>query len=232
VTPSPPFWGTISIDPDIITPDDPTAFLDVSYVGQASRRMFDRRVDGEITVNAHRFTVRYDDGTSVEVQVNPEFSFSAAAGMAEKYGRALGQLPAVLRSRVAILTIHGGVEPFAGGSNFVLIHTGQALAYEADGILEETLVHEASHTSLDPAHASAPNWIAAQEADGSFISIYARDHPRREDVAESFLPYLAVQYRADRISDSLRETILTTIPNRIEYFDSLSFDMRPIGGDP
>jgi PEP-CTERM motif len=64
-------------------------------------------------------------------------------------------------------------------------------------------------------------------ADGEFISTYARDYPDREDIAESFLPYLALRYRADRISQSLSDTISQTIPNRINYFSDQSFDMYP-----
>ena len=97
-----------------------------------------------------------------------------------------------------------------------------------NGILEETFVHEACHTSLDATHASAPGWLAAQAADGEFISTYARDNPDREDVAESFLPYLAVRYRSGRISQSLLDTIVQTIPNRFAYFDDQMFEMYPI----
>jgi hypothetical protein len=81
----------------------------------------------------------------------------------------------------------------------VLIHTGQAASYTADGFLEEALVHEASHTSLDGDHAAAPGWLAAQDSDPTFISNYARDNPTREDVAESFLPWLAARRLADRL---------------------------------
>ena len=120
------------------------------------------------------------------------------------------------------------MQPFGGGNNNLLIHTGQSALYEADGILEETFVHEASHTSLDAAHASAAGWLAAQAADNEFISTYARDNPTREDVTESFLPYLAIRYRSERISQSLADTMLQTIPNRITYFDAQAFDMYPI----
>ena len=89
-------------------------------------------------------------------------------------------------------------------------------------------MHEAVHTSLDAAHASSPGWLAAQAADATFISSYAQDFPTREDIAETFVPYLAVRYRSDRISQSLANTILAAIPNRIAYLDSQSFDMYPI----
>ena len=225
---APPFSGTIFIDPDIITDADPTVFSDVSYAGQGLRWMFDRRVNDWIYVNAYLFDASYDDGLIIEIQVNPEFGSPAAAlTEASKYGPVIGRLPTALRTDVETAWIHLGVQPFGGGNNNLLIHTGQADLYAADGILEETFVHEASHTSLDTDHGGAPGWLAAQTADAEFISTYARDFPQREDIAESFLPYLAVRHRPDRISMSLAETILTTIPNRINYFDGQSFNLYP-----
>ena len=77
-------------------------------------------------------------------------------------------------------------------------------------------------------HSASAGWIAAQGKDPAFISTYARDNPTREDIAESFLPYLAVRYRPERISQTLANTILQTIPNRIAYFDSLGLNMLPV----
>lgn len=225
----PPFSGTIFIDPDIITPSDPTAFETMTASGRGMRRMFDRRVSRWITVNAFLFMVRYDDGLTVEVQVNPEFeSVTVARVEAQKYAEVIGRLPTSLRADVETVWIHRGVNPFGGGNNNLLIHTGQGDRYTASGILEETLVHEAAHTSLDANHRNASGWLAAQAADDEFISTYARDFQNREDIAESFLPYLAVRTRSDRISESLANTIIETIPNRIAYFDSLALDMYPI----
>jgi len=227
--PTPPFSGTIFIDPDIITSADSSTFLSTSYAGQASRRMYDRRVNGWITVNAFLFNTSFNDGLSTEIQVNPEFENSATAMVeAQKYGWVIGQLPTALRRDVKTVWIHKGDNPFGGGNNNLLIHTEQARKYEQDGILEETFVHEAAHTSLDQDHASTTAWRAAQTADGNFISTYARDNPTREDIAESFLPYLAVRFRPDRISESLKETIVNTIPNRMSYFDNQSLNMYPI----
>lgn len=229
----PPFSGTIFIAPDLITTADPTTFQGVVYTGQGLRTMFDRRVNDWITVNAYLFDVSFDDGLEAEIQVNPEFGSSDAALVeAQKYGEAIGRLPTVLRSQVETVWIHQGVQPFGGGNNNLLIHTGQGELYEADGILEETFVHEAAHTSLDPTHAAAPGWLAAQSADGNFISTYARDFPNTEDIAESFLPYMIVRYRPNRVSPQLVQTIEQTIPNRIAYFDSQSFNMYPIEASP
>ena len=118
--------------------------------------------------------------------------------------------------------------PFGGGNDNILIHTGKAAEYLRDGVLEEILIHEAAHTSLDPVHAAADGWLAAQDADGGFISDYARDHPGREDVAESFGPFFALRHRRERISRGMAETIEATMPNRIDYFDRLDLDMHPV----
>lgn len=222
----PPFWGTIFIDPDIITESDSSTFLGATYTGRGMRTMFDRRVNSWITVEAFLFYANFIDGLYAEIQVNPEFTSPESATIeAVKFGWVIGQLPTALRADLETVWIHEGTEPFGGGNNNILIHTGQALLYENDGILEETLIHEACHTSLDAHHAASPGWMEAQLADSTFISSYAQDYPDREDIAESFLPYVAIRYKEDRISEDLASTILETTPNRIAYFDSQALDL-------
>ena len=225
----PPYSGTIFIDPDIITEEDISTFIEAPYAGQGVRTMYDRRVNNWITVTAYLFDATFNDGLTSEIQVNPEFGSSDSAFIeAEKYGIEIGRLPTALRDDVETVRIHRGTQPFGGGNNNILIHIGQALNYINDGILEETLVHEAAHTSLDENHAASSGWLTAQIMDGEFISTYAQDNPDREDIAESFLPYLAIRYRSDRIDQSTFEIITQTIPNRIQYFDDQLFDMYPI----
>ena len=225
---TPPYGGTIFLDPDIITAADPTTYQNLVATGRGNRVMYDRRGEHYVSLNAYLFHATFDDGLSFEIQVNPEFSATAAAQAAAKYAPVIGRLPTCLRAHVQTIWIHMGVYPFGGGDNNLLIHTGQADAYATDGILEETLVHEASHTSLDDAHAASAGWLAAQTADHEFISTYARDNPTREDVAETFLVYLAVRYRAARITTAMANTISRTVPNRIAYFDGQTLDMYPI----
>lgn len=225
---APPFNGTIFLDPDIVTPEDPTTFVSLTPAGRGTRQMYDRR-SGWVNLNAFLFRARFSDSARVvEVQANPEFRTAAAAqATAEKYLPAIGQLPAALRRDLRTVWLHFGNNPFGGGNNNLLIHDGQGDRYIRDGILEETFIHEACHTSLDADHANAPGWTAAQAADPDFISTYARDNPTREDIAETYLLYLALRYRPDRISRSLAATIARTVPNRIKYFDSLGLDLRP-----
>lgn len=231
--PEPPFRGTIFLDGDIISEDDPSMFQGLTYKGQETRKMYDRRLegteyDGRKDVEAWLFEATFNDTILVEVQVNPEFDRDTAEYIANYYSKAIGKIPVVLFKNIERVSIHDGVKPFGGGRDGVLIHTGQAANYEKTNILEETLVHEASHTSLDRPHSREELWVKAQDEDGIYISTYARDNRYREDVAETFLLYLAHRYRQERISDTLNNTIITTVPNRIEYFEDQKFDVYPI----
>lgn len=225
----PPFRGTAFIDPDLIVASDPSDLLSLDRAGRDTRRMFDRREDAFVPTDAYLFHATFEGETVVEVQVNAEFGDAVLAERhAAFYARAIGQLPAGLRTRVETVWIHRGVMPFGGGNDNILIHTGKAAEYLRDGVLEEILMHEAAHTSLDPVHAAADAWLAAQDADGGFVSDYAREHPHREDVAESFGPFFALRHRPERISPGMAETIEATMPNRIGYFDGLDLEMHPV----
>jgi hypothetical protein len=223
----PPYSGTIFIERDIINASDSSTFVSSTYIGQELRRVFDRRKSGMDTINAYLFKIVWSDGLTSEAVVNPEFGSDTAAIEASKYGRIVGQLPKCLRTDVRGIWIHKGIKPFGGGNHSILIHTGQTALYEKQGILEETLVHEASHTSLDSKHASAEAWLAAQKSDSIFISTYARDNPRREDIAESFLLWMGVRQCTNRISEKTYNTVMSTMPNRIKYFDSHITDIEP-----
>jgi hypothetical protein len=224
----PPFHGTIFIDRDILTESDPSSFRKLVGSGTGQRRMFDRRVNNWIETSAHLFRAEFEEpGMDIEVQVNSEFSADQAQVEANRYLRAIGQLPVCLRKDVETVWIHDGLKPFGGGNNNLLIHTGQGAEYIAKGILEETFIHEATHTSIDAYHWKQTEWLAAQKNDPEFISTYARDNPRREDLAESFLLYLAVRHRPDRIDSDLKNLVEKTIPHRIAYFDSLVLNLEP-----
>ncbi|MGE0487260.1 MAG: hypothetical protein AB7Q81_24110 [Gammaproteobacteria bacterium] len=227
--PHPPFHGTIFIDPDIITADDPTAFVGLKYTGRGERSMFDRRGDRFVALEPYLFVARYDDGKKIEIQVNPEFgSVEAAEEQAAFYAPVFGRLPALLREDVKTSWIHKGDFPFGGGNNNLLIHTGRlAQEYMRDGILEEALAHEAAHTSLDRKYVNDPDWLRAQKSDPDFISVYARDNLAREDIAESYVPWLAVRYRRDRIPKKMAEQIEQAIPARLAFFDIIPGDLHP-----
>ena len=231
----PPYHGTIFNFPNAVNSDDPTAFVEIIYSGKESRQMFDRRQNDWIQDTPHLFIAQYSDGLSIEVQVNSEFTEpDIAHEIASEYAWLIGQLQSVLRKGIETVWIHDGKYPFGGGNKNLLIYIEQGKQYMLDKILEETLIHEASHTSLNwPGslldHGKTAGWLAAQQSGEGFISVYAKEHPEREDIAESFLPWLVLRYRLDRISQSEAETISDSIPHRIKYFDQQEFEMYPVG---
>jgi hypothetical protein len=219
----PPFSGTVFIDPDVLTAQDPSTFVQVVAAGVGSRQMFDRRANSGagdwIIVDALLFNAFYTDGEAIEIQLNPEFDVADAEVKANFYGHAIGQLPSLLRIDVQTVWIHKGDKAFGGGNNNILIHT-DAAGYHGEW-LEETIYHEACHTSLDSRLANSPQWLNAQSLDGEFISTYARDNPTREDVAESCLLHFALRNNPDRISTKNLALIESTIANRLAVLDAM-----------
>ncbi|MDT0594882.1 hypothetical protein [Glaciecola petra] len=177
----PPYGGTVFLNPDIITSQDPSIFQSIMSMGLGNREMFDRRTNSFNNVqNVYLFQAIYDGGYVIEVQVNPEFgSESEAQRQAQFYAESIGRIPSVLFKDLETVWIHAGDELFGGGNYNILIHTKQGERYVANGYLEEVLVHEGSHTSLDADHARSSGWLNAQMTDNHFISTYARDNSGR-----------------------------------------------------
>ena len=226
----PPFNSTIFVDADIITDSDPTTYISKLYQGTGQRLMFDNRINEFRTFTVHLFDVSYSDNNIIEFQVNSEFDQVEADQKTTFYATAIGRIPAELKSLVRSVWMHRGDEAFGNDIDSILIHTGSiAQSYILDGFLEEVLVHESTHTSIDPKHSQATSWLVAQQADPDFISTFAQDNPTQEDLAETLLMYLAVTYRSDRISNETKQTIENTIPNRINYITDQNFDFSLLG---
>ena len=228
-TGEPPYAGTVFITPRMIEPSDPTSLRSVTYVGRADRSVFDRRVGSHETVNVFLFEAEFGDRV-VDIEVNPEFGTrEAARAEVDRYAAPLGRLPAVLLAKLRDFEIHGG-DGLAGGNSqirHILIHTEEGELLLRGGFLEEVLMHEGVHATLEDAHKDTPGWLEARRDDGAFISEYARDFPQREDFAESFGPWFALRYLPDRLTAEERWAIATTMPNRLAYFDEQGFDMSP-----
>ena len=222
--------GTVFRAPDTVTSADFSTFQSMTYRGRGVRNVFDRRQNRFVNTSVYLFDARFFRGNRIEVQVNVEFGNRfAAQSEATFYATAVGRIPAGLRRDVRSMTIHKGNFPFGGGNNNLLIHTGSiAQGYIRNGQLEEVLIHEAVHTSLDARVYGDPAFYAAQRRDNAFISDHARNNPNQEDVAESYLAYLQARFRSIRVPDSYLQTIERTTPNRIAYFDRLNVDLYPM----
>lgn len=213
--------GTTFLSPDIITESDPTAFEYATPAGTGIRNMFDRRVRDMVDTEAYLFDAVYSDGLCLEFVVNTELGeFEDAEALVEQYAPIVGRLPGYLRRDVTAVWMHPGDQVFAGGSDIILIHTGATAEYYiAEGVLEEVLAHEAAHTSLDPILAQSQEWIDAQEADGAFLSEYAAEHPQREDVAETVVPWIAICCGDDRVDEDTAERIRELAGHRLEVLE-------------
>jgi hypothetical protein len=228
----PPLVNAIRVDPDIIDEVDRSVLVSIEPDGEGVRAIYDGRTDAVSDVNVHLFTAAYDNGQAIEVRVHPEFDAGQALILAESYARVLGRLPVVLRDGVSTMTIHDGIAPLRGQDDDLLVPVGQAAIDQRQGFLEESFVREAVRVSLDAVHAQAEEWLAAQESDGRFVTELAETFPASEDLAESFLLYLAALYRPDRISERTRDTIVEAIPARIDYLERQNFDFYPITSAP
>jgi hypothetical protein len=142
-------------------------------------------------------------------------------------------MPSGVRQRVEELWVHRGSFPAGGGNESILIHTTYALTVWT--FIEEIFLHEAAHTTLDYGWGglvSKSAWQAAQQADGRFISDYAKGFPDREDLAESYGAFAA--WQAWRVSGRLKEharVIETTIPHRLELFRALGPEFAFLSDD-
>ena len=228
----PPYDGTIWYFPDVINSNDPTTFKELVFKGKFYREMYDRRRGGRwINKEAFLFNAVYEDRI-LEIQVNPEFkNVDKAFKEAFYYSEIIGRLPNFLLTNLKTVWIHKGNRDWGGGNENFLIHTGRSKEYISLGIVEEVFIHEGGHTSLDwdwGGVIDKTNWQKAKRKDKEYISDYAKKFPRREDVAESILTWIAVRYRSERILKEDNEIVLETIPNRLEFFDKQNFDMYPL----
>ncbi|MFL2610974.1 MAG: InlB B-repeat-containing protein [Flavobacteriaceae bacterium] len=230
----PPYGGTIFVTGNIITSTDKSVYDSLVYKGTDRRTMYDFRNGGAfIEHDPFLYDAYFSDGLVTEIQINSEFSVDQSLLEAEKYGFSLGQLSKGLRKHVETMWIHKGTESYGGGNNNILVHTGMSKIYESyytGNIIEETLLHEATHTSVDAyvypdRLTNGEEWIKAVDKDNCYISDYARDYPYREDLAELMPLYIAVKFFPDRISEDVRNKILSCCINRILYLDSLSLDL-------
>lgn len=218
----PPFGDTASTVFDIIQTGDPTTFRCLDPMGQQPRQIWDKRVDDEPVVNAFLYMARFSDGTSIEIAINPEFQTpEAALGEAMRYAVPLGQLPTSLRAGIEKFSVHKGRKGFHAGTGQIVVYaetTDNRLGYNH---LEESLFHEAVHASWDAGHRLAAGWIAAQTADGGFLTDYGRESPDREDLAETALFAFAILHHPERFPPADTRDTQAAVPNRIAYIRAL-----------
>ena len=232
------FPKNLYTDCDILTKKDPTSFQKLSFVEEKKVKFWDRRKQkssgwNKSNFNAFIFKAEFEKSKHALIRVNSEFkTIEKAKNQAFKYAKMAGQLPVFLRTGLKTITIHKGDRAWGGGNNDILIHTGDR---DAKGkCVEEIMIHEGGHTSLDGAWGGLIKWNQWKkmiEADNKYISKYARDFPKREDLAETINWWIAIRCKSDRISKSNYKKINKGIPNRLKYLDEQNFNTYPLKCD-
>lgn len=222
-----PIASTGSNEWDLITTDDPSAFERLEYLGQGPEEFLPSSKDGEYepVADAYLYRAFFTDGTTIDIRIHPEIGSKAAADAElDRYLVPLGQLPAVLRHKICRFAVRAGDETAtASEGEGIMVQSGNAAIRIASRRLEETLFHEAVHTSLDPTYAyqSSQEWLDAQAADGRWLTEYGRENPDGEDLAESALYAFALLHHPERFPPGAAGEIAARIPNRIRFFESL-----------
>lgn len=219
---SPPFGSTADTVFDIITTEDPSSFVCLAYDGRTTRQMWDKRVDNEFDLEVFLFRAYFSDGPAIDIIVNPEFETRAAAETeARRYTHALGQLPMVLRHGIRQLGIHGGMPTYSAGAGKIFVYADRTTIRIDENHLEESLLHEAAHVSLDPHHRSSQAWTDAQKSDGGFVTDYAERNPEREDLAETALFAYAFLHHPDRLPPVDSADVRAAVPARLQVLTQI-----------
>lgn len=215
----PPFTSTADTVFDIIKVDDPSDYVCLNYVGRTTRQMWDKRVDNEFDFNVFLFQAHFSNSPPIDIIVNPEFeTVEAAETEARRYTRSLGQLPLVFRHGIRQLGIFDGMPTYSAGAGKIFVYAERTTLRISQDHLEESMMHEAAHVSLDPLYARSDAWIAAQQSDARFMTRYGQKHPRGEDMAETALFAYGLIRHPGRIPPVDSHDILSAVPARIAFF--------------
>lgn len=227
------FFEDLYTDGDIISGKNISTFKELVFLRETQIFWYDGR---KITANGWNkstfkvfvFTAKFLKGNDIKIRVNAEFKTkSKAQEQALKYAKLIGKLPNFLRTKnLKTLTIQKGSGLWGGNNDIIIATEGGEGKY-----IEELLAHEAGHVTLDPNFGGSINiykWNKAAKADNKFISHYAKEFPKREDIGETIPWWIAVRCKSSGISKQRKLMVLDAIPNRLKYLDEQKFDTYPL----
>lgn len=216
---------------DFILDSDPSTFTCLEFAGRRAREMPDKTRPGPLVQEAFVFVAHFEDGTRVDVAIDVDFETEAnARAEALRYAPRLGKLPTALRRGVERVVVHRGEEDATAFSDvgLMVLYSDNATKRIATHDLEETIFHESVHAAWDAAHARSAEWRAAQDADGAFVTEYARENPDGEDLAESALFAYALIHHPGRIPAAEADAIMGAIPARLSFVEGLLPPEEPL----
>ena len=217
--------SVVGTDFDFIVEKDPDTFVRLEEKGTALAEMPDKSDDSaELRQQAFLFLAHFSDATQVQLAIDADFkSVAEARKEALRYTSRLGKLPTALRRGVERLVVHQGGKGVTAFSDvgLIVVYSENATERIATHDLEETLFHESVHAAWDKQHAASPEWLAAQKADGAFVTEYARKNPQGEDLAESALFAFTLLHHRERLPKKEAARIERLIANRIAFVAKL-----------
>ena len=232
----------------VITDATPSALDSIVYVGRGVRSgfwdPFERSWND--TLNMFLFNAHFSTDAVLEVQAHPAYvTPDSALEAAHLFLPVIGPLPRVLINGADQVELSPTDDLRASATNC----NGRAYQWAGDyrtdsqwetPYLEEVALHEGGHIVLGDCtwsgcvvdciglgNPTSAEWKAAQAADGMFITEYARDHPDREDMAETLWAWFVSRCVPDLLHPEYKRRIDEGTPNRLAYFDQLGLDMRP-----
>ena len=230
--------GTTFVDGDIIKKSDPSNFKDIVFIEKEKLLDFDKRTFKnrktswkKTNFSVFVFKASFENTVDILIKVNDEFKdLKKAEKQAIKFGKIFGQMPAFLRKKVKHLIIHKGNPSWAGGNGYAIIHTNTFIN-ENKNYIEESMFHELVHASLDwhwgKKSIEEDKWLNAISADKYYVSNYAWENPKQEDLAETVLWWYASRCKVDRISKKNNEKINKFLTNRFKYLDDQNYETYP-----
>ena len=228
------FDGHQSLKKKLIKKKDSTTFKELKFILKTENKVFqgfqglpidceDCNKFEEIIFDAYTFHALYENDNKIIFLVNTEYkSFKKAKKLALKYAKMMGQLPAFLReSGIDQIVIHPGKRNW-------LVYRQEITIYDSASVIgiAEMFIHEITHVTLHFQLVNDIDWKAAVDADGKYITKYARSSPW-EDAAETVLFWVAARCN-DKIKKKTKKKIIEGIPNRIAYLDEQNFDTYPM----
>jgi hypothetical protein len=219
-----------SNDLDFIHDDDPGAAFCLRLTGLAEAEMPDKRNDILFVGDVRQFSAHYADGAQVGLWVHPAIASEQEAwSLITPVAEAIGKLPTPMRALLNHVVIHKGDETAFSEDlgRFFVLYSDNIRARLSTHDLQETVFHESVHATLDIPLAESEGWLAAQAADGAFVTVYAADNPADEDMAESALFAWAMVHHPGRLPPEVESGVTALIPERLAFFAALFADMPP-----
>jgi len=229
----PPFYGTVYIEKGIL-PDNQNISVftteETKYLGRRCHRFYDQSgwIVDDKGKGSYVFKTYFADGVQTEFWLHSQSANSTedARRKVHDVGRSLGLTPQFLRVGARVVQIMDGEGSFSANTDGILhIYYDEFVEEQKSGYVEEILLHELAHTSLDLEYYGWVNWEDAAAADAGYVSYYAEEDPEAEDVSESITNWIGVALRT--LSEDNYKCTIQQIPNRLQLLDDQNFNLYP-----